>query len=425
MKIAFVLASFFPQNRGGTEIYVLNLARYLRKIGSEVHIVVSSLNSEIQHYEYDGFTVHCFSIIEKASKEEYVGAVPPTGIKEFVDILCRLQVDIVHFHSFNRAINSWHLKYAKEAGFRTVFTAHLGGFFCQRGDFLYQGKETCNGQVQEAKCLSCLFSQRRPGLSTYIISMVGEVLSLSPIQFFLPPSIQVIKYKLLEFARVKTYCDAIVSISSWIQTAYELNGVNNSVLVRQGIDTSKFLKERYYEKASRIVISFVGRMHPFKGIHLLVDALLQIKPNPFLLRIVCVRHDDAYYKEIKSKVANLDACEWYEGLSSEQVSEKLNGSDLFCLPSLSNEASPLVILEAFSKGIPVIGSDYPAIKDSIREGVDGLLFENGNLESLLAVLQRIIEEKDLLAQLRENVKPPRSMDDVGGDMYNIYKGLLK
>ncbi|WP_262713414.1 glycosyltransferase [Gelidibacter salicanalis] len=55
----------------------------------------------------------------------------------------------------------------------------------------------------------------------------------------------------------------------------------------------------------------------------------------------------------------------------------LDQMDVLILPSVA-EVAPLVILEAATRHIPVIASDYLAMKDMIEPNINGLLFENGN-----------------------------------------------
>jgi len=52
------------------------------------------------------------------------------------------------------------------------------------------------------------------------------------------------------------------------------------------------------------------------------------------------------------------------------------------------------------------------------------LFEPGNAEELATILQRLYEETHLLAQLKKNVQPPRTMKDVAQDATQMYQKLL-
>jgi glycosyltransferase involved in cell wall biosynthesis len=79
------------------------------------------------------------------------------------------------------------------------------------------------------------------------------------------------------------------------------------------------------------------------------------------------------------------------------------------LPSISNEVAPLVILEAATRHIPVIASNYIAMIDMVDHEVNGLLFENGNSEDLYKQMLSIINEPRLLDDLKRNVQPPLSM----------------
>jgi glycosyltransferase involved in cell wall biosynthesis len=52
-----------------------------------------------------------------------------------------------------------------------------------------------------------------------------------------------------------------------------------------------------------------------------------------------------------------------------------------------------VVLQASAIGVPSIVSDACAAREQIQDGVTGLLFRNGNVESLIAGLQRLQDDK--------------------------------
>jgi glycosyltransferase involved in cell wall biosynthesis len=89
------------------------------------------------------------------------------------------------------------------------------------------------------------------------------------------------------------------------------------------------------------------------------------------------------------------------------------------------ETGPLVVLEAFAAGVPVIGSALGGIADKVRHDVDGLLVDPfDSVEAWASTLSRCVDEPAVLERLRANVLVPRSMRDVARDMCVIYERLI-
>ena len=61
----------------------------------------------------------------------------------------------------------------------------------------------------------------------------------------------------------------------------------------------------------------------------------------------------------------------------DKVLSEFSKASYVVVPSLS-EGFGFVVIEAFSVRTPVIGSNTGGIKEIIRNGIDGLLFEPGN-----------------------------------------------
>ena len=68
------------------------------------------------------------------------------------------------------------------------------------------------------------------------------------------------------------------------------------------------------------------------------------------------------------------------------------------LPSLT-EGQPLVILEAFACGIPVIASRVGGIPDVLEEGVNGFLVNPGAAEELAKALEDLAEDCELRGRM--------------------------
>lgn len=110
-------------------------------------------------------------------------------------------------------------------------------------------------------------------------------------------------------------------------------------------------------------IGFVGRFHPFKGLHVLLDWFDQASvARPGLRLLIRGRADQEgveYWQSLQGRVARLQEGGRCRVLGWAGPGEDpYEGIDLLAVPSQTPDPAPLVILEAMLRGIPSIG--YPA-----------------------------------------------------------------
>lgn len=80
------------------------------------------------------------------------------------------------------------------------------------------------------------------------------------------------------------------------------------------------------------------------------------------------------------------------------VLDAYRAADLFVLPSRI-EASPLVLFEAMAAGLPVVAADVPGCRDTVVDGVTGVLVPPGDGEALAAAVTRVLNDGDLRSTL--------------------------
>jgi len=97
-------------------------------------------------------------------------------------------------------------------------------------------------------------------------------------------------------------------------------------------------------------------------------------------------------------------------------------ADVFILPS-QHEPFGIVVLEAWSAGIPVIASNVGGLGLLIKDGANGLQFEQGNDEALLTTYDKLFNTNGLAETLvkraHEDVEG-YSWDSVAQSLLGIY-----
>lgn len=148
------------------------------------------------------------------------------------------------------------------------------------------------------------------------------------------------------------------------------------IVEANGLDVSDFAKlpgraglESWMPEAQdKKVILFFGRLHPKKGLDLLLPAFAQLERDDALL-VVAGPCDQAYREKLDAACHELGIAErvMFTGmLGGERRLGALSGADLFVLPSYQ-ENFGMAIIEALICGTAVVISDQINIHDAITE----------------------------------------------------------
>jgi glycosyltransferase involved in cell wall biosynthesis len=425
-KVVFALEGFFPDRAAGTETYVLNLSLALMSSGWDIHIIVPSI-SDITPYEYSGIQVSRFLIPEKEDVKVLNGLKPPGTIESFMRIVASLKPDIVHFHSFGRAINSFHLEAVKKAGIKTVFTSHLAGIFCLKGNLLYLEKYVCDGKVRKFKCMTCFLAKERHSKSTaWFLSVLVNLMIITGIFRWVNPAMGQVVHKKRELARLKKNADKVISLSKWTEDSYRINGIGNTILIPQAINTHQ-VERRIVDPVpgEKIRMLFAGRISHIKGLHIVLKALAGDLAYNYELCIAALPdpYELDYYNELEKQTLVLPHSKWIEKAGKEELEKLYASSHLLCVPSLNAEMAPLVILEAQNYGLPVIGSSIGGIIDMVRNKVDGMLFTPGDDQELSKIFRQLAEKPEILRNFSRALESSNSYKEHIQTHIELYQEL--
>lgn len=128
---------------------------------------------------------------------------------------------------------------------------------------------------------------------------------------------------------------------------------------------------------------------------------------PIKLSLVGGIFDKSYYNQLMHFVKENDLEQTVEITDTKQGTKKdeyYSQADIFVFPtSYPKECFPLVILESFSHGLPVISTYEGAIHDIITDGKNGFLIEDGNdYEEIANRIITLHDNKELRQEMSQN-----------------------
>jgi glycosyltransferase involved in cell wall biosynthesis len=128
---------------------------------------------------------------------------------------------------------------------------------------------------------------------------------------------------------------------------------------------------------------FVGRLEEIKGLSLLADAWRQQAPAGWHLTIAGDGPDRSVAERL---AASRDDVTYAGPVDAATVRELMDANRVVLVPSVWYEAMPMVVVEAFSRGRPVLGTGHGALADLIDPTVGWLC--DPTVASLGAALRR-------------------------------------
>jgi glycosyltransferase involved in cell wall biosynthesis len=111
-------------------------------------------------------------------------------------------------------------------------------------------------------------------------------------------------------------------------------------------------------------------------------------------------------------------------VAPEEVVGVMADYDVVAVPSRLLETGPLVALEAFAAGVPVLGANLGGIAELVRDGIDGILVAPDDAAAWAATIGRLAEDRHVIDALRARIAAPRTMDAAADDMATLYARIL-
>ena len=200
----------------------------------------------------------------------------------------------------------------------------------------------------------------------------------------------------------------------------------NWMHVNSNVYTTMKARQLLSIDADAFVMCFIGRLSPDKGLHLLLECLLNVKLNvPLYLIVAGSPSDKEYFDRLIRKYGSLSlpvTIMWYPyRISNSCLNLLVNACDVGVLPYVKT-STPSTILLFMSFGKPVIAPSFPEVKEFVGCS-NWLLYDN--LIDLSAIIEKAADSKTALSKVGEDLLKRVKMFDWKQTAQKTYESFLE
>ena len=292
---------------------------------------------------------------------------------ELTALLRRERPALAHFHNTFPLITPSAYQAVKDAGLPVVQTLHNYRMICVAGTFFREGKV----------CESCTAGSPWAGVRhrCYRGSLAGSM---------------AVAWMLHRNWQRRTYQDLIdvyIALSSFAAERFAAEGIERARIE---------IKPNFVNSTGPVspggggYAVFAARLSDEKGVFTLLKAWRGLRDIP--LKVV---GDGPLLEAMKAQAVAEQLPVEFVGLQRrDEVLKIIGDAELQVIASECFEGFPLVLVESYARGTPVIASHIGSLGKLVVPGETGLHFEVGNAESLSREVRRLWEDPTLRARMR-------------------------
>lgn len=228
-------------------------------------------------------------------------------------------------------------------------------------------------------------------------------------------------------------CDATIVPTDSIEKVIKKAQVSNIHIVPNSVDTRIFnpkvngnaIKRKLKIKKNEKVVLYIGRTSREKRIEILLRAARKILAKRKDIKFVIGGTGPAfdYYKNMASRLGISNSVKFVGFVEEKMLPQMYAMCDVFCIPS-TFETQGIVALEAMATGKAVVGADFLALKELIKNGKNGEKFVPGNYLSCAKKIERVLNNPAAYKHKALETANKFAVDKATDKLLEVYQLIL-
>ena len=345
--------------RGGADVVYLNTGELLEAHG---HVVAYFSTKSKYNYDtpYSDYFVKDVDALNMSFVEQLAYMPRKLYSREAAIKLTKLiesfKPDVVHLHLYKGGLTVSILPVLKRHKIPSVITLHDYSLLCPRNTFIDGDGRICEICLTKAR-INCVY--KRCNRKNFYYSTINYIEFVLNNDIFKP----------------QEYFHKIICVSTFNYHKHN----SHPLFADRFLHLYNFypgLSNSHPNSKKGDYFLFYGRLVAEKGVKTLIDTWKRL-PGDYKLKIIGGGiMSDTIVEEIKgNNLINIDFVGFKKG---DELFSYIRNASFVLVPSEWYENNPLTVVEAYSSGKPVIGSDIGGIPELIMEGETGFLFRMGD-----------------------------------------------
>jgi glycosyltransferase involved in cell wall biosynthesis len=358
----------FVYRRGGAESYMEDLADLQRGAGDVVEYF------GMQHPQNQDCTYSAWFPPEvefepmpggAAAKAHAFGRMiySSSARRGMHAVIDRFEPDVVHLHNIYHQLSPSILRPLADRRLPVVMTLHDYKLACPTYQFLAQGEvcEACiGGGLRQAVLRRCRGGSRlASGAAAVELGLHRATNAYGPVGRFICPS----RFMADRMAEAGVYPDRLRHVPHFIDPS--------------GVPV---------KRAPGGDVLFAGRLSHEKGVDTLARATAHLDPG---LRVALAGEGPELDAVQAAARGSEDRIRLLGRLPKHEVQALLADALALALPARWHENQPMIVLEAFAAGVPVVTTALGGLPELVQDGVTGLVVPPDDPDALAAALNRL------------------------------------
>ncbi|HEB91569.1 MAG TPA: glycosyltransferase family 1 protein [Deltaproteobacteria bacterium] len=143
-------------------------------------------------------------------------------------------------------------------------------------------------------------------------------------------------------------------------------------------------------------VAYMGRIEPYKRVDVLLRAMARLSDRFPDAEILIIGRGSARpaLEELAKELGLRDRVR-FTGFVDDVERDRLLAGCRVCVCASEKEGWGLTVIESNRLGTPVVASDVPGLRDSVRDGETGLLARYGDVEAFASAIGRLLDDDGL------------------------------
>ena len=335
----------------------------------------------LQRYGHDVLTFKATNDKIKGLKNKIIATLSVVySVKSKKDLafaIRNFKPDIVHVHNFFPLLTPSIYDACIEANVPVVQTLHTYRTMCPGALLMRDGKicELCiKGSAYKSVLHRCY---RGSFVGTFAVARMVE--------------------KHRESGTWNTKVNQFIALTEFARCKFiEAGFPEEKICIKSNFTADIQFNSNNAEHKKRLGAFFVGRLSQEKGLGTLLEAWDGLKLPIRIAGVGPLEHELATLSNDLVTVLGM--------IDQASVCKEMSHAAFLVMPSEWYEGFPMVLVEAFSQGLPVIASRLGGMAEIVEDGITGLHFEAGNSKDLAEKVQWMHDHPDECRRMGLNAR---------------------